>query len=55
MEQTFRYLKNSDWYEGENVKITEFDNVEVNLEDGHKYAICDIKKGENVIKYGFVL
>ena len=27
------------------------DNVEVNLENGHKYALCDIKKGENVIKY----
>ncbi|MBO5733907.1 MAG: altronate dehydratase [Clostridia bacterium] len=32
--------------------IHELDNVEVNLEDGHKYAICDIKKGENIIKYG---
>ncbi len=28
------------------------DNVEVNLANGHKYSICDIKKGENVIKYG---
>ena len=28
------------------------DNVEVNLADGHKYALCDIKSGENVIKYG---
>ncbi len=27
------------------------DNVEVNLNDGHKYARCDIKKGENIIKY----
>ena len=29
------------------------DNVEVNLENGHKYATCNIKKGEAVIKYGF--
>ncbi len=29
------------------------DNVKVNLENGHKYAIKDIAKGENVIKYGF--
>lgn len=27
------------------------DNVEVNLKDGHKYALCDIKAGENIIKY----
>lgn len=32
--------------------INKLDNVEVNLNDGHKYALCDIKKGENVIKYG---
>ena len=32
--------------------INKLDNVEVNLEDGHKYAIKDIKSGENVIKYG---
>ena len=32
--------------------INKLDNVEVNLSDGHKYALCDIKKGENVIKYG---
>ena len=32
--------------------INKLDNVEVNLEDGHKYAIRDIKCGENVIKYG---
>ena len=32
--------------------INKLDNVEVNLENGHKYAIFDIKKGENVIKYG---
>ncbi len=29
------------------------DNVKVNLENGHKYAIKDIAKGEIVIKYGF--
>lgn len=28
------------------------DNVRVNIENGHKYAICDIKKGQAVIKYG---
>ena len=32
--------------------INKLDNVEVNLEDGHKYALRDIAKGENVIKYG---
>lgn len=32
--------------------INKLDNVEVNLENGHKYAICDIKIGENIIKYG---
>ncbi len=32
--------------------IHKLDNVEVNLEDGHKYAIRDIKAGENIIKYG---
>ncbi len=32
--------------------INKLDNVDVNLEDGHKYALCDIKAGENVIKYG---
>ncbi len=33
--------------------ITKKDNVEINLENGHKYALYDIKKGENIIKYGF--
>ncbi len=28
------------------------DNVDINLEDGHKYALHDIKEGENIIKYG---
>ena len=32
--------------------INKLDNVEVNLEDGHKYALCDIAEGENIIKYG---
>lgn len=29
------------------------DNVEVNITDGQKYAVKEIKKGEAVIKYGF--
>ena len=32
--------------------INKLDNVDINLEDGHKYAIRDIKAGENIIKYG---
>ena len=28
--------------------ISKFDNVEINLENGHKYALCDIKKGEHI-------
>ena len=32
--------------------IHKLDNVDVNLSDGHKYARQDIKKGENIIKYG---
>ena len=32
--------------------INKLDNVEINLDDGHKYALCDIKSGENIIKYG---
>ena len=35
------------------MQINEKDNVEVCLENGHKYALCDIKRGEDVIKYGF--
>ena len=34
------------------MQINRLDNVDVNLEDGHKYALCDIKKDENIIKYG---
>ena len=32
--------------------INKLDNVDINLDDGHKYAIRDIKSGENIIKYG---
>ena len=32
--------------------INKLDNVEVDITNGHKYAVCDIKAGENVIKYG---
>ena len=32
--------------------INKLDNVQVNIEDGHKYALRDIKNGENIIKYG---
>ena len=36
-----------------NYVINPLDNVEIDLESGHKYARCKIKKGESVIKYGF--
>lgn len=32
--------------------INKNDNVEVNLSNGHKYALCDIKCGDDIIKYG---
>ncbi len=32
--------------------INKLDNVDINLNDGHKYALRDIKCGENIIKYG---
>lgn len=38
------------------IKINERDNVAVQLEGelrGHKVALCDIKKGDNIIKYGY--
>lgn len=35
------------------VKIHNRDNVHINLENGHKYALCDIEKGSQVIKYGY--
>lgn len=33
--------------------INKLDNVNVNTDNGHKYANRDIKKGEDIIKYGF--
>lgn len=33
--------------------INNNDNVYINLENGHKYALRDISCGENIIKYGF--
>ena len=33
--------------------INSLDNVDINLENGHKYAVRDIKKGEDIIKYGY--
>lgn len=35
------------------VRINEKDNVCVNLKTGHKIALCDIKKGTDIIKYGY--
>lgn len=35
------------------MQITPLDNVDINLDNGHKYALVDIKKGESVIKYGY--
>lgn len=32
--------------------INKLDNVEINLDNGHKYALSHIKAGDNVIKYG---
>ncbi|MBQ8525756.1 MAG: altronate dehydratase [Clostridia bacterium] len=32
--------------------INKLDNVEINLDNGHKYALRDIACGENIIKYG---
>lgn len=37
----------------EYVLISNKDNVKVCLDNGHKYAVRDIKKGEQIIKYGF--
>lgn len=37
----------------EYVLINPDDNVRVCLQDGHKYAVKDIRKGEKIIKYGF--
>ncbi|HBN82668.1 MAG TPA: altronate hydrolase, partial [Clostridiales bacterium] len=35
------------------MKINSLDNVIINLDNGHKVADKDIKKGESIIKYGF--
>ena len=37
----------------DNVLINGRDNVSVSLETGHKYAVCDISEGDDIIKYGF--
>lgn len=37
------------------VRINEKDNVCVNLETGHKIALCNINEGEDIIKYGFAI
>ncbi len=43
------------------IKINEIDNVVVvlksenNIPAGHKIALCDIKQGEKIIKYGNVI
>lgn len=37
----------------EYVLINQKDNVKVCLDNGHKYAVCDISRGENIIKYGY--
>ncbi len=34
------------------LQIHKSDNVLVNVENGHKYALRDIRQGENIIKYG---
>lgn len=33
--------------------INKNDNVKISLDNGHKYALCDIEKGEPIVKYGF--
>lgn len=35
------------------IRISASDNVAVDTSSGHKVALCDIKVGEKVIKYGF--
>lgn len=37
----------------EHIIIHPDDNVSVNLNDGHKYAVKDIAAGEKIIKYGY--
>ena len=34
------------------MKIHKLDNVEMDLSNGQKYSLCDISKGEKIIKYG---
>ncbi|MFQ9799096.1 MAG: UxaA family hydrolase [Clostridia bacterium] len=34
------------------MRIHPLDNVEVNLENGHKYALRPIEDGEMILKYG---
>ena len=48
-----RRLKSTFENNAKTLEIHENDNVYINLEEGHKYARRDIKKGENIIKYGF--
>lgn len=48
-----RRLKSTLENNAKTLVIHENDNVYINLEEGHKYARRDIKKGENIIKYGF--
>ncbi|MDO4961611.1 MAG: UxaA family hydrolase [Eubacteriales bacterium] len=33
----------------------ESENVTMEIPMGHKLALCDIKKGENIVKYGVVI
>lgn len=35
------------------MQINKLDNVDINTSNGHKYALCNIAMGENIIKYGF--
>ena len=35
------------------MQIHKLDNVDIHLDDGHKYALRDIRAGEAVIKYGY--
>lgn len=37
------------------MRIDEFDNVELDLSCGQKKALCDIKKGEKIRKYGEII
>ena len=37
------------------IRINPADNVAVDTQTGHKQALCDIRAGESVIKYGFCI